>query len=108
MPEAVQALKALKATGRKPGSLLMRHKRKYATGDMGYNSFYFNGPAHRLNLKANNLMMFIQMGSGVDDDTWSYHLRRHDYYNWFRHSVKDESLAVAAEQVENGPDDSRV
>ncbi|QHS55330.1 HAD-IIB family hydrolase [Mucilaginibacter sp. 14171R-50] len=90
-----------------PGSLLMRHKRKYATGDMGYNSFYFNGPAHRLNLKANNLMMFIQMGSGVDDDTWSYHLRRHDYSNWFRHSVKDESLAVAAEQVENGTDDSR-
>lgn len=83
-----------------PGPLLMRHKRKYATGDMGYNSFYFNGPAHQLNLKANNLMMFIQMGSGVDDHTWSYHLQRHDYSNWFRHSVKDEKLALAAEKIE--------
>lgn len=84
-----------------PGPLLMRHKRKYATGDMGYNSFYFNGPAHRLNLKANNLMMFIQMGSGVDDDTWSYHLGRHDYSNWFRNSIKDEKLALCAQEIED-------
>jgi len=89
-----------------PGSLLMRHKRKYATGDMGYNSFYFNGPAHRLNLKANNLMTFIQMGSGVDEDTWGYHLHRHDYSNWFRNSVKDEQLALAAKSIEDSDGDS--
>lgn len=92
--------------GDMPGTLLMRHKRKYATGDMGYNSFYFNGPAHRLNLKANNLMMFIQMGSGVDDDTWNYHLQRHDYSNWFRNSVKDEKLARSAESIENKDGDT--
>jgi HAD superfamily hydrolase (TIGR01484 family) len=83
-----------------PVPLLLRHKRKYATGDMGYNSFYFNGPAHRMNLKASNLIMFIQMGSGVDDETWSYHLGRHDYSNWFRNSVKDEKLALCAEKIE--------
>ncbi|MCQ6958726.1 HAD-IIB family hydrolase [Mucilaginibacter aquariorum] len=83
-----------------PGALLMRHKRKYATGDMDYNSFYFTGPGHRLNLKANNLMLFIQMASGIDDDTWYYHLHRHDYANWFRHTVKDEKLAQVAEKVE--------
>lgn len=88
-----------------PGALLMRHKRKYATGDMGCNSFYFNGPERRLNLKASNLMMFIQMGSGVDNDTWSYHLERHDYSNWFRTSVKDEKLALYAEKIENGRSD---
>ncbi|WP_439695394.1 HAD family hydrolase [Mucilaginibacter sp. AW1-7] len=83
-----------------PVPLLLRHKRKYATGDMGYNSFYFNGPAHRTNLKASNLLMFIQMGSGVDDETWSYHLGRHDYSKWFRNSVKDEKLALCAEKIE--------
>ena len=83
-----------------PNALLMRHKRKYAAGDMGSNSFYFNGPAHRMNLKANNLILFIQMGAGVDDETWSYHLRRHDYSNWFRNSVKDEQLALRVEKIE--------
>jgi hydroxymethylpyrimidine pyrophosphatase-like HAD family hydrolase/energy-coupling factor transporter ATP-binding protein EcfA2 len=82
-----------------PGHLLQRHKRKYATGDMGYNSFYFRGPESKLNLKANNLHAFIQMGSGVDDETWLYHLKRNDYINWFRKSVKDEPLAEGAEKI---------
>ena len=34
-----------------PTRLLMRHKRKYATGDMGMNSFYFRGPGCKLCLK---------------------------------------------------------
>ena len=93
-----------------PGHLLQRHKRKYATGDMGYNSFYFRGPENKLNLKANNLHAFIQMGSGVDDETWLYHLKRNDYINWFRNAVKDESLADGADKIENenlGAQDSR-
>jgi len=93
-----------------PGQFLRRHKRKYAKGDMGDNSFYFTGPMHRLNLKANNLMIFIQMGSGVDDETWLFHLCKHDYSNWFRNSIKDEQLAINTENIESriqNPQDSR-
>ena len=93
-----------------PGHLLHRHKRKYAAGDMGNNSFYFKGPENKLNLKANNLITFIQMGKGVDDDTWLYHLHKNDYFNWFRGSVKDEGLARDAEgigQNEQNADASR-
>jgi phosphoglycolate phosphatase (TIGR01487 family) len=81
-----------------PGHLLQRHKRKYATGDMGLNSFYFRGPDHKLNLKANNLHSFIQMASGVDDETWLYHLQRNDYTNWLRASVNDEDLALSVQK----------
>lgn len=81
-----------------PGHLLQRHKRKYATGDMGVNSFYFRGPDQKLNLKANNLQSFIQMGSGVDDETWLYHLHRNDYVNWLRASVNDEELALSVQK----------
>lgn len=52
-----------------PSKLLHRHRRKYATGDMGPDSFYFRGPENKLNLKANNLMTFIQMAEGIDDET---------------------------------------
>jgi HAD superfamily hydrolase (TIGR01484 family) len=84
-----------------PSQFLMRHKRKYASGDMYANSFYFTGPSRKLNLKANNLMIFIQMAAGIDDETWLYHLHRHDYSNWFRNSVKDPKLSLRSEAVEN-------
>lgn len=86
--------------GDMPERILMRHKRKYAAGDMRENSFFFTGPSRRLNLKANNLVMFIQMARGIDDETWRYHLQRHDYSNWFRNSVKDEKLAADTELIE--------
>ncbi|EHQ30987.1 HAD family hydrolase [Mucilaginibacter paludis] len=84
-----------------PSQFLMRHKRKYASGDMYSNSFYFTGPSHHLNLKANNLMIFIQMAAGIDDETWLYHLHRHDYSKWFRNSVKDPKLSLRSEAIEN-------
>lgn len=87
--------------GIEPGKFLMRHKRKYASGDMYANSFYFTGPAKRLNLKANNLMIFIQMAAGIDDETWLYHLHRHDYSRWFLNAVKDPKLSRGAEAIEN-------
>ncbi|MEB0262057.1 HAD family hydrolase [Mucilaginibacter sp. 10I4] len=83
-----------------PSQYLHRHKRKYATGDMGSNSFYFKGPANKLNLKANNLMTFVQMGTGIDDDTWQYHLLQKDFSKWFRESVNDEELAMRTEKIE--------
>jgi hypothetical protein len=84
----------------KPHQLLKRHKKKYAAGDMQDNSFIFSGPGKKLNLKANNLMMFIQMAEGVDDDTWMYHLGRKEYSGWFRDAVHDDELADLAEQIE--------
>lgn len=90
-----------------PDQLQQRHKRKYARGDMGNDSFIFTGPQNKLQLKANNLMMFIQMAEGIDDDTWLYHLQRSDYKNWALQSVKDASLADIIEKAENSYPDAR-
>jgi hypothetical protein len=82
-------------------SELRRHRRKYAEGDVGEDkSFVFRGPEGRLNLQAQNLFLFNQIGTGVDDDTWLYHLRRGDYSRWFREAIKDEELAADAERIE--------
>ena len=78
-----------------------RHSRKYAEGELPPDrSFYFRGPEGKLNLRAQNLMLFLQMAEGVDDDTWTYHLRQGDYSRWFREKIKDEVLAADAERVE--------
>ncbi len=90
----------------KPAQLLKRHKKKYAAGDMQDNSFYFSGPDQKLNLKANNLMMFIQMAEGVDDDTWMYHLGRKEYSEWFRNSVHDDELADFTAKIEDTETDA--
>jgi hypothetical protein len=79
-----------------------RHNRKYAEGELPpERSFYFRGPDERLNLRARNLFMFLQMADGVDDDTWQHHLRRGDYSRWFAEGIKDESLSVEASRIEH-------
>ena len=79
-----------------------RHHRKYAEGRLGEEAaFYFRGPEKKLNLKAENLMRFVELAEGVDDDTWLHHLRRHDYSTWFRESIKDPDLAGEAEEIES-------
>ena len=90
----------------KPVQLMQRHKKKYATGDMQDKSFYFRGPGEKLNLKANNLMLFIQMAEGLDDDTWMYHLGKKEYSDWFRNAVHDDELADAAEKIEGQATDA--
>ena len=78
-----------------------RHVRKYATGELGEDkSFYFRGPAGRLNLRAQNLALFVQLAEGVDDETWLHHLRLKDYSRWFREAIKDEALASESASVE--------
>jgi hydroxymethylpyrimidine pyrophosphatase-like HAD family hydrolase len=77
-----------------------RHSRKYVEGNLGRHSFHFRGPDKKLNLKASNLMLFLLLADGVDDDTWNFHLRNGEYSKWFRDSVKDPELADAAEHVE--------
>ena len=82
-----------------------RHTRKYAEGELGADkSFYFRGPADALNLRAHNLMIFLQMAEGVDDATWLHHLHRGDYTRWFRDAIKDDDLANEAERVQDGAD----
>lgn len=82
-----------------------RHTRKYAVGELPpEHSFYFRGPEGRLNLRAQNLSIFLQSADGVDDETWLYHLRRGDYSRWFREAIKDRELAEAVRRVERMPD----
>jgi hydroxymethylpyrimidine pyrophosphatase-like HAD family hydrolase len=82
-----------------------RHSRKYAEGNLGpERSFHFRGPEGKLNLRAQNLNLFLQLGDGVDDETWMYHLRQGDYSEWLRSFIKDAELADEAQQVEKQPD----
>ncbi len=84
-----------------PATEVRRHKRKYAEGKLGPDhSFFFRGPAGKLNLRAHNLNTFIEMAQGVDDDTWLYHLRRGDYSQWMREAIKDEALAGEVREIE--------
>jgi hypothetical protein len=88
----------------KPQSLQKRHVRKYAEGDPGEDrSFYFRGPEGKLNLRAQNLIIFLQIAAGVDDEAWMYHLRRGEYSEWFLNAIKDPDLAGEARSVENDP-----
>lgn len=81
---------------------LRRHKRKYAAGELGEDkSFYFRGPQGKLNLRAQNLNIFAQIAEGVDDETWSHHLKQNDYSVWLRDSVKDDAVADEIAQIEH-------
>jgi len=90
-----------------------RHVRKYAEGELPKDfSFYFRGPGNRLNLRAQNLMLFAQIAEGVDDATWEHHRRSGDYSGWFRRVIKDEELAAEAAAAESDsqldPSESRL
>lgn len=86
----------------KPGQIdRKRHLRKYAEGELPPDrSFYFKGPEGKLNLRAQNLVLFAQLADGVDDETWMHHLRRGEYSRWFREKIKDDALADETEAVE--------
>jgi HAD superfamily hydrolase (TIGR01484 family) len=78
-----------------------RHNRKYAEGELpAHRSFYFRGPENKLNLRAHNLIVFLQMADGVDDATWEYHRSRGDYSHWFAECIKDEALIHEAQRIE--------
>ncbi len=87
-----------------PRAAHRRHQRKYARGEIApWSSFYFRGPEGRLNLRAQNLSIFVQIAEGIDDETWLYHLKRGDYSHWFRDVIKDEDLAREVEEVAADP-----
>jgi HAD superfamily hydrolase (TIGR01484 family) len=82
-----------------------RHSRKYAEGELApEDCFYFRGPEGKLNLRAQNLALFLQLADGVDDETWLHHLRRNEYSAWFRAAVKDDGLADEVGRIEARPD----
>ena len=88
-----------------PQAERQRHRRKYAEGELPpERSFYFRGPDGKLNLRAQNLIMFRQLAEGVDDETWLHHLRRRDYSHWMETAIKDPSLARIVHQVEDMPE----
>ena len=89
-----------------------RHSRKYAEGNLGpERSFYFRGTEGKLNLKAPNLHLFLQLADGVDDETWEFHRRTGDYSKWMRYQIKDSELADEVAIIESNevssPRDSR-
>lgn len=84
-----------------PRSARRRHMRKYAEGTLGEDlSFYFRGPEARLRLRASNLVTFLELAEGVDDETWTHHLETGDVSRWFGSSIKNPDLAREASAIE--------
>ena len=57
------------------------------------------------------MKMFAQLAEGVDEDTWTHHLRQGDYSRWLRDAVKDASIADEVAKIEKNsrlkPSESR-
>lgn len=82
-----------------------RHHRKYAEGELPPDrSFYFRGPQGKLNLRAHNLIDFLRLADGVDDETWEHHRRSGDFSRWIAEGIKDDALAGEARRVESMAD----
>jgi hydroxymethylpyrimidine pyrophosphatase-like HAD family hydrolase len=72
-----------------------RHIRKYTEGELPpERSFFFRGPENALNLRAANLIRFVELAEGVDEATWAHHLRTGEYAAWVRDMIKDADLAA--------------
>jgi hydroxymethylpyrimidine pyrophosphatase-like HAD family hydrolase len=89
---------------RPPKRQMRRHLRKYAEGKLGKDkSFYFRGAENQVHLRAYNLTSFMEIGEGLDEDTWLHHLLRGDYSDWVRGSIKDLELADEIATIEASP-----
>ena len=78
-----------------------RHLRKYAEGTLPEDrSFYFRGPEGKLRLRAPNLISFMDLADGVDDETWLYHLKRREVSEWLRKGIRDDSIADEVAHIE--------
>jgi HAD superfamily hydrolase (TIGR01484 family) len=108
-----------RTAGREPNAAIvvparsarLRHLRKYAEGNLGPRSFFFRGPSGKMNLRAQNLTSFCDIASGIDDDTWQFHLGRGDYSTWLDDAIKDHDLAQEVAGIEHAaglaPSESR-
>ena len=80
-----------------------RHLRKYAEGRLGDDkSFFFRGSDERLNLRAHNLTLFVELADGVDEATWQWHREHGDYSRWLESSIKDPEFAAEVKAIEGG------
>jgi hypothetical protein len=84
-----------------------QHRRRLVEGQLpAERSFYYRGAQKKLNLRAQNLPLFLQIGMGVDDETWLHHLSQGDYSRWLQESVKDPRLAAEVAEVEHSGADA--
>jgi hypothetical protein len=82
-----------------------RHVRKYSAGELTEEqSFYLRGPEGKLKIRAQNLALFLQLGEGVDEETWLHHFRLGEYSAWFRRRIKDADLADEVAAIEQRRD----
>ncbi len=82
-----------------------RHRRKYAEGELAPDrSFYFRGADETLDIRAANLMDFVQIGDQIDENSWRYHLDRGDYSRWLDEVVHDDELACETRKLEGRAD----
>jgi HAD superfamily hydrolase (TIGR01484 family) len=78
-----------------------RHLRKYAEGSLGDDrAFWFRGPENKLKLRAQNLITFLDLADGVDEETWLHHWQKGEISDWLRRCVKDDELADNVAAVE--------
>ena len=54
-------------------------------------------------MRAANLARFVELAEGVDDATWTHHLRDQDYSRWLRQMIKDPELADQVGTMERAP-----
>jgi hypothetical protein len=100
--------RAIRVAYEPPKGERRRHSRKYAEGELPPElSFYFRGPGEKLNLRAHNLLYFLELADGVDDETWVHHLESGDYARWFQEAIKDEELAEAAKGIASSGGDPK-
>jgi hypothetical protein len=59
-----------------------------------------------MNLRAQNLKLFVQIAGGIDEAAWLHHLHCRDYSRWIRVALKDDSLADEIAKIETEARDS--
>jgi hydroxymethylpyrimidine pyrophosphatase-like HAD family hydrolase len=78
-----------------------RHQHSYLEGELEAGQrFVFRGPDSKLNLQAQNINIFMQLLEGIDDETYLFHLQRHDYSRWFDEVIHDDEIAQRLNEIE--------
>lgn len=73
-------------------------------GDLGSDSFFFEGPSGHFDFRAASLIAFVQVAAKVSDETWVRHLRQGNYSRWFGEVLNDPVLAKEAAAFESSDD----